>query len=575
MGAEYDLVIRGGTVIDGTGAEGFVADVAITGDRIAAIGDVTGRGREEIDAAGKLVTPGFVDIHTHYDGQTLWSERLTPSSQHGVTTAVIGNCGVGFAPCREVDRETLVSVMEGVEDIPEIVMTKGLPWNWETFPQFLDVIDSRKRDIDVAAYLPHSPLRIYAMGERGAGRADASEEDLDRLRDLTSEALDAGAIGFATSRFHLHRTGQGENIPSFDAASRELSVILGVMRDKGKGIFQLALDAGGDAHPRELEMLADLATTTKCPVTFSMVQMNDQPEMWKEGLTMMEKVNSLPGTNITAQIFPRPVGMMMGLETSVHPFSLCTSYESLRALPLAERVERMRDPELRAKILAEAPSDPTNPVFGMSRNFGKIFPLRTAGDYEPSTSDSIEARAKAAGVTPEEVAYDLLLENGGHQLLFHAIANFAHGTFDTLQEMIRHKYTVMGLGDGGAHYGFVSDASFPTYVLSYWARDRKGERLTVPAAVKALTKEPAAVVGLKDRGTLAVGYKADVNVIDFNRLTLHVPKVVRDLPGGGSRLTQEADGYVATIVSGKAIAREGQPTGQLPGRLIRDGGKHA
>lgn len=574
MPQTYDLVLRGGTIVDGTGRDASEGDIAVRGDRIVAVGRVESSGRRELDARGKLVTPGFIDMHTHYDGQAIWSDRLAPSSQHGVTTAVLGNCGVGFAPCRPDDRDALISVMEGVEDIPEVVMAAGLTWDWETFPQFMRALARRRRDIDVAAYLPHSPLRIFAMGARGAAREPATDDDLERMRGIVREALGAGAIGFASSRFGMHRSGKGDNIPSFEASVRELSAILGVMRENGRGLFQVALDAGADVARAELGMLEALAVDSRCPITFSLVQMNDDPDLWKSALAMTEAVNRHPGSRITAQVFPRPVSMIMGLQTSINPFSLCPSYASLRPRALADKVAAMRDPVLRQRLLEETPGDASNPIFRMSRNFEKVFALRDASDYEPRPSLSVAAQARTAGRKPEELIYDLLLEDEGRRLLYCAMANLADGTFQPIWTMLKHEHTAIGLGDGGAHYGFVSDASFPTFLLTHWSRDRQGERLTVPEAVHALTGRPAAVLRLADRGLLAPGYKADINVIDYERLRLEVPRMVHDLPGGGGRLMQAAVGYVATFVSGRAIAMDDAPTGELPGSVIRNAARH-
>lgn len=566
--SDYDLIVRNGTIIDGSGGAPFVGDIAIKDGLITKVGRVDSSADEEIDARGKIVTPGFVDIHTHYDGQAIWAERLIPSSQHGVTTVVLGNCGVGFAPCRPQDHDLLVSVMEGVEDIPEIVMTSGLPWDWETFPEYLDALDKRQRDIDVAAYLPHSPLRVYVMGERGANRDAATEADLAEMKRLAAEALDAGAIGFATSRLVAHRTGQGNLIPSYAAAENEILAVGEVMREKGRGLLQMVTDIY-DRYDPDIAFLERFADKTGRPVTFTLAQVNWEPQAWRRALAMVDRA-AAKGDSVIAQVFPRPVGMILGLDTTLSPFSLCPTYlKELAALPMSDRVARMHDPEIRARLLAETPEDPSTPIYLMARDWDRIFPLNTAKDYEPPHDQSIAVLSEKAGVSPLEYMYDALLEKGGYALFYAALANYAEQTLDPIFEMLNNPNAVIALGDGGAHYGVVCDASYPTFVLAHWTRDRDGAKFTLPAAIKALSRTPARAVGLEDRGLLAEGYKADINVIDFDGLTLHAPHMISDLPGGGRRLMQEADGFIATIVSGTIIQRDGQPTGNLPGQLVR------
>jgi N-acyl-D-amino-acid deacylase len=566
--SDYDLIIRNGTIVDGSGTRPFAGDLAVRDGLIAKVGSVTGSARTEIDATGRIVTPGFVDIHTHYDGQAIWSERLIPSSQHGVTTVVLGNCGVGFAPCRPQDHGLLVSVMEGVEDIPEIVMTSGLPWDWETFPEYLDALDKRRRDIDVAAYLPHSPLRVYVMGERGANRDAATDEDLAEMKRLAADALDAGAIGFATSRLVAHRTGHGEQIPSYAAAEQEILSVGQAMREKGSGLLQMVTDIH-DRYDPDIAFLERFATETGRPVTFTLAQVNWDPQAWRRALRMVDRAVT-NGEKVTAQVFPRPVGMILGLDTTLSPFSLCPTYVSeLAGLPMADRVARLRDPAIRARLLAETPDDPSTPIYLMARDWDRIFPLNTAADYEPPRDQSISALAAEAGVTPLEFIYDALLDKGGYALFYAALANYAEQTLDPVFEMMGNPNVVIALGDGGAHYGVVCDASYPTFVLAHWTRDRDGAKFALADAIKGLTRTPARTVGLEDRGLLAEGYKADINVIDYENLTLHAPHMIDDLPGGGRRLMQEADGFVATIVSGTVIQRDGHPTGDLPGRLVR------
>ncbi|AMO63356.1 amidohydrolase 3 [Mycolicibacterium phlei] len=568
----FDLVIRGGTIVDGLGGEPYVGDVAVSGGVIAAVGTVTERGAREIDATGLLVTPGFIDLHTHYDGQAIWSDRLIPSSAHGVTTAIMGNCGVGFAPCRAEDHEVLVDVMAGVEDIPGVVMVDGLPWTWETFPEFLDALDSRPRDIDVAALLPHSPLRVYVMGQRGVDREPATDEDLALMRKLATEAVQVGALGFASSRFTLHKTESGRPIPSYDADRAEIDAIARGVRDGGGGLIQFVPDlVAGDYEP-VLRTVFEVAEDVGLPVTFTLAIGNAGEPFFLDALTMVEKTNATGGADgprVTAQIFPRPIGLVLGLELSGNPFVLYPSYREIAGLPLAEKVAEMRKPEVRERILNDQPASDGHPLMFAAQAWDYMFPMADPPNYEPSPQDSIGARARARGVSPLEEAYDRLLDDDGHAMLLVTLANFRNGNLDTVAELIRRDDVVLGLGDGGAHYGMICDASFPTYMLAHWSRDRASGRLTVAETVRELTSVPARVAGLADRGRIAVGYKADLNVIDHAAVRLHRPVVTHDLPAGGRRLDQRADGYVATIVSGQIIAENGVPTSARPGRLIR------
>ncbi|MEW5809518.1 MAG: amidohydrolase family protein [Actinomycetota bacterium] len=564
----YDLIIRGGTIVDGLGGTPFTGDVAITDAVITAVGQVDGSATREIDATGLLVTPGFVDLHTHYDGQAIWSDRLTPSSAHGVTTAVMGNCGVGFAPCRADDHDVLVDVMAGVEDIPGVVMVDGLPWHWETFPEFLDAVDARPRDIDVAAFLPHSPLRVYVMGRRGVDREPATAEDLAMMRKLAAEAVQAGALGFASSRLTLHKSESGHPIPSYDAGYAEIEAIARGVDDAGGGLIQFVPDLmAGDYEPA-LRTVFDVAADVGLPVTFTLAIGNAGDPFFLDALRMVEKANS-DGGRISAQIFPRPIGLVLGLELSGNPFVMYPSYRAIADLPLAERVAEMRKPEVRQRILTDSPASDGHPLMFAAQAWNYMFPLGDPPNYEPAHEDSIGARAAARGVSPLEEAYDRLLDDDGHAMLLVTLANFRDGSLDTVAELIRRDDVVLGLGDGGAHYGMICDASFPTYMLTHWVRDRPTGRLTVAEAVRELTSVPAAVAGLADRGRIAVGYKADLNVIDAAALQLHRPVVVADLPAGGRRLDQSADGYVATVVSGQVIAENGVPTDARPGTLIR------
>ncbi|MCH9668055.1 MAG: amidohydrolase family protein [Actinomycetia bacterium] len=572
----FDLVIRNGTIVDGLGGDPYVGDVAVRQGVIDSIGTaerpLPETGDREIDATGLLVTPGFVDLHTHYDGQAIWSERLTPSSAHGVTTAVMGNCGVGFAPCRPGDHDVLVDVMAGVEDIPGVVMVDGLPWHWETFPEFLDTVAAGRRDIDVAAFLPHSPLRVYVMGQRGVDREPATPEDLAMMRKLAAEAVQAGALGFASSRFTLHKTASGHPIPSFDADRAEIEAIARGLDDAGGGLIQFVPDlVAGDYEP-VLQTVFDVAADVGLPVTFTLAIGNSGAPFYLDALRMVEAANRNSGAGlptVTAQIFPRPIGLVLGLELSGNPFVMYPSYRDIAGLPLAERVAEMRKPEVRRRILNDKPDSDGHPLMFAAQAWDYMFPLGEPPNYEPSPSDSIGAQARARGVSPPEEAYDRLLDENGHAMLLVTLANFRDGTLDTVAELIRRDDVVLGLGDGGAHYGMICDASFPTYMLTHWVRDRPAGRLSVAEAVRELTSTPARVAGLADRGRISVGYKADVNVIDPAALRLHKPVVTTDLPAGGRRLDQAADGYVATIVSGVVIAEHGIPTEARPGKLIR------
>jgi len=564
----YDLIIRNGTIVDGLGGEPYLGDVAVSDGVIAAVGTVDGSADRVLDATGLLVTPGFVDLHTHYDGQAIWSDRLTPSSAHGVTTAVMGNCGVGFAPCRADDHETLVDLMAGVEDIPGVVMVDGLPWTWETFPEFLDALDARARDIDVAAFLPHSPLRVYVMGQRGVDREPATAEDRALMRKLAEEAVRVGALGFASSRLTLHKSESGQPIPSFEAGHAEIEAIAQGVKDAGGGLIQFVPDlVAGDYGPA-LQTVFDVAEDVGLPVTFTLAIGNAGDPFFVDGLNMVEKANAAGG-DITAQVFPRPIGLVIGLELSGNPFVMYPSYRELADLPLAERVAELRKPEVRERILADKPSGGGHPLMFAAQAFEWMFPLGDPPNYEPPREESIASRARARGVSPMEEAYDRLLDDDGHAMLLVTLANFRDGSLDTVAELIRRDDVVLGLGDGGAHYGMICDASFPTYMLTHWVRDRANGRMSVAEAVRELTSAPARVAGLADRGRIAVGYKADLNVIDHDALRLHRPSIAHDLPAGGRRLDQTADGYVATIVSGEVIAEGGVPTAARPGKLIR------
>jgi N-acyl-D-aspartate/D-glutamate deacylase len=561
----FDLVIRKGTVIDGTGADAFEADVAIAGGKVAAIGKVADRGREEIDARGLLVTPGFVDPHTHYDGQATWSSRITPSSWNGVTTTLFGNCGVGFAPCQPSQRDMLVKLMEGVEDIPEVVLTEGLPWNWQSFPDFLDALAARQYDIDIATQVPHAALRVFVMGQRGADREPATEQDRAEMARLASEGIKAGALGFSTSRTLNHKTLDGRAIPSLNAAEAELAAIAGALHDIGKGWMQVISDF--DEVEGEFAMLRRLVASAKRPMAITILQRDNKPEEWRQLVGWIAEANAA-GLPMLGQVLTRPTGILLGFEISQHPFVNRPSYQRIASLPFEQRIAILRQKEFRARLIKEASESD-----GLARRVAKwdrIFPLGDPPDYEPAAESSIAAMAARQGRDPAEVAYDLLLERDGKAILYRPLSNYSYGNLDTVRDMLTHDATIVGLGDGGAHVGVLCDSSAISYLLTHWTRDRtRGAKLPLPWAIRRLTRDSASAIGLADRGVLTPGYKADVNVIDYARLQLRPPEVAYDLPSGGRRLLQRTDGYVATIVSGVPVYRDGQATGALPGRLVR------
>lgn len=566
---QADIVIRGGNLVDGSGSEPRRADVAIKDGIIIAVGDDVGSGVEEIDARGLIVTPGFVDVHTHYDAQATWEETLQPSSLHGVTTVVTGNCGVGFAPCRPEDRERMILVMEGVEDIPQLVMAEGLPWDWETFPEYMTVLGNRRFDIDVGVQLPHSAVRVFVMGERGARREPATDADLAQMRAIVSEAIEAGAIGVSTSRLHYHRSKSGELAPSIDSADRELLTLAAGLRDAGRGVFQMITDV--DQTPKsEVALMRRIAAEAEAPLSFTLLQRHSSADDWRDYLDGIEDAQA-DGLTIRGQIFPRPVGVLQGLQLTLNPFSLRPSYKAIADKPLAEKVAIMRDPAFRARLLAEEPHADPNPMFdSLTAKVREMFPLGPNSNYAPSSEGSVGGRADAEGRSPFEVAYDLLLEQDGQAILYLPASNFAGGQLTAARAMMAHPGTILGLGDGGAHYGFICDASYPSTVLTYWTRDVEArQRLRIEQAVEMLARRPAVAVGLHDRGLIAPGYRADINLIDLDNLVLLSPTVRYDLPAGGRRIVQEALGYRLTIVAGQVTYREGKPTGARPGRLVR------
>ena len=568
MQTPYDLVIRGGTMADGKGGMPVEADVALTGDRIVAVGKLSGRGREEIDAKGRLVTPGFVDVHTHYDGQATWDSHLAPSSWHGVTTVVMGNCGVGFAPVRRGDRDRLIELMEGVEDIPGVALHEGLSWNWESFGDYLDALETRKRDIDVCAQLPHGALRVYVMGERGANLEPATDADIAQMRTLSAQAMRAGAIGFSTSRTLNHRSIKGEPTPSLRATEAELMGIAQGLADAGSGVIEMISDFNAPDLETEFSMIRRLVEVSGRPLSLSLAQSHSLPESWRTLLSLIEE-SARDGLPIRAQIAPRPIGILLGLQGTLNPFSAHRAFAEIKDKPHAEKLRIMRDPDFRARILAETDTRQNHPLARRVMAFDRIFPLGNPPNYEPPRETALAQRAARENRDPAELAYDLLLENEGKNFLFMPFANYAHFNLDACGEMIAHPDCIMGLGDGGAHVGIISDASYATYLLTHWGRDRANGKFDIGWLIKRQTHDTARAVGLNDRGVIAPGMKADINVINFDSLKVDAPAMAFDLPAGGKRLLQGAQGYDATIVSGEITYRDGRPTGALPGKLVR------
>ena len=559
------LVVRNGTIIDGTGNAGFISDVEITDGVISAIGSNLPDGKEEIDATGKLVTPGFIDIHTHYDAQVTWSSRITPSSWNGVTTVMIGNCGVGFAPCKSIDREKLVELMEGVEDIPEPVLTEGLPWNWETFEEYLDRLDEKSFDLDVVTQVPHAAIRVYVMGDRGVAREDATEAERAQMAKLVAAGIRAGALGFSTSRTINHRTVAGAFTPTLGAAELELMDIAQAVNKIGSGWLQVISDF--DNPEEEMDLLQRLATTSGRPMTITVLQRNDRPELWRDTMADIAKAN-LDGSKIVGQVLTRPTGVMLGFQISLNPFMACDAWREIEDLSHKEKVKFLKDPAFKKRLLTEPQGEHLMRTRVME--WDQIFPLGDPPEYEPLPETSIAFQSNKLGVTPEELAYDMLMESNATAILYRPLSNYAYGNLDAVFDMMQDPHSLIGLGDGGAHVGVLTDASAVTYMLTHWARDRtRGAKLTIPEAIKSLTSDNANAIGLQDRGVLKVGKKADLNIIDFSKLKIKKPEVLYDLPAGGRRMVQRIEGYDATIVSGEVVSKMGVPTEALPGRLVR------
>jgi N-acyl-D-aspartate/D-glutamate deacylase len=576
----FDLVIRNGTIVDGTGRSQYRGDIAVSDGVLVQVGGVVrGEAREEIDAEGLVVTPGFVDIHSHYDGQATFDEVLEPSAGHGVTTVVMGSCGIGFAPARTEDHDRLIEVMEWVEDIPGAVLRAGLPWNWESFPEYLDALEQRQFSMDIGTQIGHVAVRTYVMGERGVRNEEATRADIDAMAQIVREGIDAGALGFSTSRVLNHKTANGEPVPGTFAHEDELFGIAAAMSGANRCVFQLAQSGADGDNPeaaiKELDWMRRLSAEFGLPVSFLILQSMQAPDLWRE-LVDLAWAARAEGAVVVPQVANRPFGMLLGL-TNRHPFAMRPTFVELEARggSLDELVAELSKPDVRAAILAE---DDTVDRGEMGALMGTIpvrmptlaYPLGADLDYEPTADMSMAARAEAAGVTPAELFYDLMLGDGGRAMFVVPFFNYAHGSDDDIYDMLTHPATVPGLADGGAHLATICDASMPTYQLSHWVRGRtRGPRLSLEAAVRMQTRDTAEHFGLDDRGTLEVGKKADVNIIDLDVLDLEMPQVVHDLPAGGARLLQGAKGYKATIVSGVVTRRDDTDTGARPGRLVR------
>ena len=567
----HDLVIRGGRVVDGSGAPARIADVAIEGDRIAAVGEEVGPGRQEIDAKGMLVTPGWVDIHTHYDGQVTWDPHLTPSGWNGVTTLVMGNCGVGFAPVRPGQEDFLIQLMEGVEDIPGTALAEGIDWKWESFPEYLDAVEKFPRSLDVAAQIPHGAVRAYVMGERGAKNEKASNEDIEAMAALVKEGLEAGAVGFSTSRTILHRAKDGEVVPGTNAEDKEVLGIGRMLGEVGHGVFEVASDLAPAQD--ELAWMKRLGRETGQPVAFACLQNPIEPEQWRQLLAEVD-ADAAEGGHLVPQVAQRPAGLLLGWESSAHPFMFSPLWEAIAAMPVAERREHLAKPEVRRNLIDSQIDLSGNPLPGpamfLANGFAMMYRLGDPPDYEPGPEKSVAAIAEREGRPPREVAYDMLMENAGRGLLYLPLIGYAQGDLEAIRKMMVHPQAVFGLSDGGAHCGLICDASMPTFLLTHWVRDRKrGECLPIEFVVESQTRRTAELYGMKDRGVLTPGMKADVNVIDFEALAIHTPEMVYDLPAQGKRLIQKIDGYRYTIKSGEVTYEAGKPTGTMPGKLVR------
>lgn len=567
-GKDFDLIIRGGTVYDGTGAAPTNADVGVIDGKIAAVEKNLASGADEVDAFGKIVTPGFVDVHTHYDGQAVWSDEMSPSSWNGVTTAVMSNCGVGFAPCRPEDRDRLIDLMEGVEDIPAPVMHEGLTWEWQSYPEYLDVLSSRQRDINICSLVPHAPVRVYVMGERALRLEPATEEDTAQMKAIITEGLRAGAFGVSTSRTTNHQSVTGDYTPTLRALEMEMQGIADAIRDAGHGFLELVTELNTRDVLQDFSMLRRVLERTTVPTYFSLTQNMREPELWRELMQFADDAVE-SGLPVRPVVAPRPIGMLLGFDASQNPFAGTATYQKLASLSRAEKMEELRKPEVKRRILSEDPMEFSKFIFLSRIPYSNMYRFGNPPNYTPRPEESIEAMAAAQNRPAPDLAYDVLLEDDGTGLIYTPFNNFYGNTVDACEEMLRNPNTVMGLGDGGAHVGFILDAGFPTWLLSYWVRDRGAFNLE--EGIRRLTTDTASVAGLTDRGRIAAGMRADLNVIDFDELRGEYPYVTHDLPLGGLRLLQPVRGFDATIVNGQMIRRHGESTGAKPGNLLRAG----
>lgn len=565
---EFDLVIRSGSVVDGTGRPARVADVAVRDGVVVDVGRVEGRGAREIDAGGAVVAPGFVDIHTHYDGQAVWDGRMQPSSWHGVTTVVMGNCGVGFAPVAPGNRQMLIELMEGVEDIPGTALYEGLTWEWETFEEYLGVLERRPRDLDIAAQVPHAALRFEAMGKRAAAMEAATGDEIATMARLAAAAIRCGALGFTTSRTINHKSVAGTLTPVYGSQGDELTAIASAVGQTGTGVLQLITDF--DDVDEDFALMRRMVAASGRPLTVSLVQFGNRPRLYSAVLERLARANE-DGYPIRAQVAARSMGMLLGLQCTLHPFVANRVWRPISHLPVAEQAARMADPGMKAEILRAQTDEKLRNVPGGLRihRYEIMYEFDDVPNYEPAPEDSIAARAAREGRTPEDLSYDILTKDGGRSLMSQPFTNYADGNLDAVHEMLVHDHTLPGLSDGGAHVASMCDGSFPTTLLQLWTRDRDHDRLDLPFVIRRQCRETAAAVGLLDRGLLASGYKADINIIDMENLRLRNPTVRYDLPAGGRRLLQRADGYLHTFVSGVETYANGEETGELPGRLVK------
>jgi len=563
---DFDLIIKNGTLVDGSGSKSKPGNIAIKNGIIAAIGNFSGKANEVIDATNLVVTPGFVDIHTHYDGQAIWDSQLKPSSIHGVTTVVMGNCGVGFAPCKPEDRVKLVELMEGVEDIPAPVMHEGLNWQWETFEEYIQALEKNKLDIDICALLPHAALRVYVMGERAIKHEVATKEDMQTMRKLAKEAVEAGAFGFSTSRTISHKSLKGEYTPTLRAHEDELTAIAMGLSDAGSGFMEIVSDWNEPDPETEFEVLKRIVKKSGRPVVFSCTQRHDRPHFWEDLMSMARQAQK-EGLPIRPVVTPRPIGLLLGLNGSQNPFSGTDTYKSISNLPLDRRVVEMRKDEIKNKILSEDPiKGSTFPLINRI-GYTQMYRFGSPPNYNPKPEESIEAMAKEKGVTAAELAYDILIENDGNNFIYAPLVNYADHTFGVCKKMLDDKNAIMGLGDGGAHVGFILDAGYPTWLISYWSVKKKA--YSMEETVRRLTSDTANAAGLNDRGLLKVGLKADINIIDWENVGSSDPFMTQDLPAGGKRLMQHTQGYVTTIVSGKVTYKNGEFTKERPGTVVK------